>query len=44
MIIFIIFIFHFTLAIVVVNGLEHMKYAKQQTQPIPEELAVERDK
>ena len=26
------------------NGLEHAKYAKQETQPIPEELAVERHK
>ena len=30
--------------VVAVNGLEHAKYAKQETQPIPEELAVERHK
>lgn len=44
MIVFIIFIFLLTFAIVAVNGLEHAKYAKQETQLIPEELAVERHK
>lgn len=44
MTVFIIFIFIFTFAVVAVNGLEHAKYAKQETQPLPEELAVERHK
>lgn len=44
MIAFIIYIFILTFAVVTVNGLEHAKYAKQETQPVPEELAVERHK
>lgn len=31
-----------TLAVVAVNGLEHAKYAKQEAQPVPKELAAER--
>lgn len=44
MTVFIIYIFILNFAVVAVNGLEHAKYAKQETQPIPEELAVERHK
>ena len=42
--IFIIYIFILTFAVAAMNGLENAKYAKQETQPIPEELAVERHK
>ena len=41
---FIIYIFILTFAVAAMNGLEHAKYAKQETQPRPEELAVERHK
>lgn len=44
MTVFIIFIFIFIFAAVDGNSVEHAKYAKQETQPIPEELAVERHK
>lgn len=44
MIVFIIYIFILTFAVAAMNGLENTKYAKQETQPIPEELAVERHK
>lgn len=44
MIVFIIYIFILTFAVAAMNGLENAKYTKQETQPIPEELAVERHK
>lgn len=44
MTVFIIFIFILIFAVVAVSGLEHAGYAKQETQSIPEESAVERHK